>query len=294
VSAPIHTGASEAPPSAQVETTGAPAPASAPGPAATTPAGKSYDWERDAKEARSRYDRFVEEVKPVQEVLRAYNLDPKQAANALVQFDAVLKDPTLGPLARERIMTGKTPPVATSQPAAPTDEYVDPDVKALRDELAEVKNQLANVSRNAHTTASTQVSGLINQHESEFLGGYNLTVEEKQKFAESFSHQFDWMVKNHPEQLMNMKRETYRRVALPVLDEILQEGGGILGLAQRGLAQRQQGLAARATDAPLRAQTTGTEPAAPAQFSAAPRESDLKRVAREAAAEYRRSRGLAQ
>lgn len=294
MTAPIQTGASEAPPSAQVETTGAPAPASAPGPAANAPAtSKPFDWEREAKTWSSRHDKLAAEVKPLQERLRAFNLDPERGANALVQFDSVLKDPTLGPLVREKLMTGKTPPIPSAQPAAATDEYVDPDVVKLREEIAALRNQLGTVAQNAHSTASTQVSALINQHENEFLGGYSLTPDEKQKFSESFSQQFNWMVERHPEQLMNMQRGTYRRIALPVLDEILGERG-ILGLAERGLAQRQQGVAARATDAPLRAQTTGTEPAAPAQFSAAPREQDLKKIAREAAAEYRRSRGLAQ
>ncbi len=293
MSAPVSTAGSEVQPSAQVETNGAPAPGSAPGPAATTPASKQFDWERDAKEARSRYDKFVAEVQPLQETLRSYNLDPQKGANALRQFDTVLRHEKIGPVVRELLMTGKVPDIATAAAPAATDEYVDPDVVKLREELAEVRQQLSNVSRNAHTTASTQVSALINQHEKDFLGNYNLTAEEQQKYAESFSQQFNWMVEKHPEQLMNMQRGTYRRIALPVLDEILGERG-ILGLAERGLAQRQQGLAARATDAPMRAQTTGTEPMAPAQFSVAPRESDLKKVAREAASEYRRSRGLAQ
>jgi hypothetical protein len=294
VSAPIQAG-SEGQPSAQVETPGAPAPVAAPGPAATTPASKPFDYERDSKEFRSKYDKLEAEIKPLQETLRQFNLDPVRGANALRQLDAALQFPKLGPALREALMTGNDPLAAGAAPAAPapTDEYVDPDVVKLREELAEVRNQLANVSRNAHTTASTQVSALINSHEREFLSAYNLTPEEQQKYAESFSQQFNWMVEKHPEQLMNMQRGTYRRIALPVLDEVLGERG-ILGLAERGLAQRQQGIAGRATDAPLRAQTTGTEPAAPAQFSAAPREADLKKVAREAAAEYRRSRGLAQ
>lgn len=296
MSAPVQTAQSEAVPSGQVETTGAPAPASAPGPAATNPASKTppnYDWEREAKEARSSYDRLANDVKPLQETLKQYNLDPLRGANALRQFDSVLRHEKLGPAVRELLMTGKVPDqIASPTPAPAEDVYVDPDVKALRDEIAELKSQLGTVARNAHTTASSQVNQLITSHENEFLSQYSLTPEEKQRFHEGFAQQYGWMVENAPDKLVNMQRPTYRRIALPVLDEILGERG-ILGLAERGLAQRQQGLAARATDAPLRAQTTGNEPSPPATFSANPRESDIKRVAREALEQFRRQKGIA-
>jgi hypothetical protein len=295
MTAPIQTGAGEKPQAAgQIAQAGAPAPAAVPGPAAATPAPSpeggngnaptTRDWERDAKTFQSRLDQQEAEFKPIREVMRKLGLDPMRTANSVEQLAAVWTHPEVGPVVQNLLQTGnvKWPSQSTPTPT-PDDAYVDPDLKATKDELlgriGELEKRLGAVSMTAQTSASQQVAQTLRSYETDFLSRFPLSEEEKAGFQQKMGDRFNWMVDKQPQALVQLQKETYEDLALPVLGRVVD----VLTLGQRVASQKQAGTAARATDARLRAPTTGTETApAPNGFDHTPTHTEIQAVARAA------------
>lgn len=301
MSAPMESG-SESPASGQIETGAAPAATPVSGPAATTTASAStkgqsppgFDWERDAREARSRYDKRENELKPLLQVVQRLGLDPVKAAMGLENFERVLQNQDVRPMVLQAL-NGLPVQAPKAQPDAGPDVYVDPDIKALEEKYEQkfsaLQRQLEEMSNTTRQSASVQVSQTIQGYERDFLSRYpTATEEERRAFGEAFMQRFDWMAKNNPAALLSLQKETYKNMALPVLDEVVP--GGIEALVERSLAQRRGEIAGRATDARLRTQTTGNESVPNAQaFDKTPTPNDLQRVAREAVERLRREKG---
>lgn len=299
MSAPIEAGAGEQPQSGQIAQAGAPAPAAVPGPAAATPAtaeggnGKTHDWERDAKTFQSRLDQQEAELRPIREAMRKYGLDPMRAAGSIEQLATLWTHPEAGPVVQQFFQTQKfeVPQRATSAPSV-DEGYVDPDLKATKEELlgriSELEKRLGAVSLTSQTTASSQVAQTLRRYEEDFVSRFPLSDEEKAGFKEKMAQRFDWMVEKQPQALVQLQKETYEDLALSALGRVVD----VLSLGQRVASQKQAGTAARATDARLRAPTTGTE-AAPVHngFDHTPTINEIQNVARAALDQLNRERG---
>jgi hypothetical protein len=298
MSAPVSQGGGENLPSAQIATNGATAPSPVAGPAAATPApsngsdaGKSSatrDWERDAKEFQSRLDKQEAEFKPIREAMRKHQLDPDRLRNALDEYGALWGDPEARVAVQNFFKTGKltaAQQAAAAQAATADDGYVDPDIVALRAtydaRISELEKRLSGVAQTSQSTASSQVAQTLRGYESDFTGRFEISEQERSEFQAKMADRFQWMVDKQPQALVNLTRETYEDLALPVLHRVVQ--GGVLSLGQRVASQTQQGIAARATDARTRAPTTGAETLPqPRGFDHTPTHTELQSVARAA------------
>jgi hypothetical protein len=296
MSAPVPQGGGENLPSAQIATNGATAPSPVAGPAAATPApsngsdaGKSSatrDWERDAKEFQSRLDKQEAEFKPIREAMRKHQLDPDRLRNALDEYGALWGDPEARVAVQNFFKTGKltaAQQAAAAQAATADDGYVDPDIVALRAtydaRISELEKRLSGVAQTSQSTASSQVAQTLRGYESDFIGRFQLSEQERSDFQTKMGERFQWMVDKQPQALVNLARDTYEDLALPVLHRVVD----VLSLGQRAASQTQQGIAARATDARTRAPTTGAETLPqPRGFDHTPTHTELQSVARAA------------
>jgi hypothetical protein len=296
MSAPIQQPASETPASGQIAPNGATAPAPV-SPAAATPQndGKppiARDWERDAKEFQSRLDKQEAEFRPIREAMRKHNLDPNRTANALDEYGALWGDPEARTAVQNFFKTGKLTAAQQAAQAAADEGYVDPDIVALRQtydaKIAELEKQLGAVAQTSRSTASSQVAQTLGTYATTFKARYPLTPEESAAFDKKMDERFNWMVDKQPQALVNLQQDTYDDLAFSALARVTD----VLSLGQRVASQTQQGIAARATDARLRAPTTGAETLPqPNNFDHTPTHTEIQNVARAAVEQLRREKG---
>ena len=231
-------------------------------------------------------------MKPIQERIRQYGLDPTRAANSIDQLATLWTHPELGPVVREFFATQQVKFPGNGHPAAPTEpeSYVDPDLKAMREEMAaklgEMDKRIGAWSATSQTTASAQVAQTLRGYEDQFLAQIPATDEQKEEFRTKMNERFEWMVKNQPQALVQLQRDTYEDLAVPVMHRV----ANLLSLGERAATTKQQGQG-RATDARFRAPSTGTEQAATAQsFDHTPTPTEIQTVARAALDRIQRER----
>lgn len=206
---------------------------------------------------QKRHDRLQAEY----EALRPWQqkgFTPARIAELMGTLETVLKEPTLGKAISTYVATGKAEfPGAEVAPAE--DPYEDPSVKALRQELAATRAEIAMIRQSSQATATVTASDRVAGLNEKFLAAYpELTGDESQEFMRQLMPRLDQMIAGNPAAFQRLDADTFEAIALPVLNRVAP----LRSLGQRAAQANQVQARQHATDAPLRVGTTGHEPQA--------------------------------
>lgn len=191
------------------------------------------------KSWQRKHDRLLNEIKPLLGYSKQYGAE--NTAGFLKQFESVLGHPVLGPLAQQLLKTGNVElPKAKNEWDEPVQE---PEWKSalnpLLSELQSVKNEL---------TSLKSQSGMqkITQHTAQFLKDFDLSGEERARFAASMEEKLASLTTNPngASILQNMDYRTFKSIAMPEIEEDLPR------IYARKASKERAAVVAKATDAP--------------------------------------------
>lgn len=235
---------------------------------------KGTDWE----EAYKGLQRKLEEYAPVAGLAKQVG-GAKRVAELLYEYDRLITDQKLGKYVQQW-RTGS--PVEIPDPAARAegsdveDDYVDPEVKRLRDELDSLKSQLGGQVREvAVAQIKDRVKGAMQEFYRHDLFRH-LTPDERKEIEADVLPKFESYMETEPgrKQLASLTADQIVSLVTPRFLPIIDK------LVDRKRSNTRQTRAGRATDAPFSAATTGRE--ARAEGEPAQNLNEMKQILEEA------------
>jgi hypothetical protein len=207
------------------------------------------------KSWQRRYDRLTNEISTdLIGYAKTYG-GGRNIVGFLKQFESLLGNPTLGPLAQQFLKTGS---VELPKPKNEWDEPAqEPEWKAaLNPLLAELQNV-----RQELTAMKTQTGmAKVTQHTAQFLKDYPLSESERAQFAAAMEEKLASFATNAngASILQGMDYRTFKAIALPEIEEHIEQ------IVARKASRNKAAVVQKATDAPgLAAAGKETKPNGP-------------------------------
>lgn len=215
----------------------------------------SEDFEKRFKGLKRTHDEFMQRTgKTLRQWIDQYG--GESVAQFAAEYDRLLSDPKVGPLVKQLKEKGTVDPSLLRGGDEPDEEeeWYDPKAKS---EVERLRQELAQLKGETFEGAAARAEDRLKSQIEEFLEDYPLSGEDREKFKESLSGEVDGLLKNEQgvKIINNMTKRHFRRIALPIIEEM----GALETLAEKRLQNRISQRQGSATDAPSSAATGGVE-----------------------------------